>query len=525
QKMKATEPTNEDQQLKIKQQIYEQSLRNAVPLSEIENKARCLFTAIDQDKSNSIDADEMAAFLKTNGIFLDRSSFQSFIKRYDSDNDGSINWSEFWTLIREQENQIRSVFMEMDADRSGTLDEEESLAALHRFGIPATKAQVQDWIKQISQPGTGRVTYKEWYNYLHTQQFFGEKLSHISLGELWEDWKIRRASGIIIDGNGTLLISEYDNIPWSHPKWKYMAGGAIAASLSRTLTAPLDRLRCLLQVQTMKHAMSTNPLDMKSSWQMLKEMGSNSNDGIYSRIRGYYRGNLMAVAKIAPEIAIRNFFFEHLKGLFVKLDPESNKTMDLEWHERFISIGVSSVAAAATLYPFEYLKTSLQMTKRERTVSEILRAEIKCKAGWRHMFTGLSPSLIRVAGDVSVYETFKKIHYERNKAHEDPTKRYPSVVELLGMGSLACGVAQTVSYPLLFVRTIIQAQACKEIAPGGIKFVPYKGTMDAFRQIIKREGVRGLYTGWSINLLKTVPTVTTTFVAYDLLKRQMGIYY
>ncbi|KAL0481243.1 calcium-binding mitochondrial carrier protein [Acrasis kona] len=514
------------------QEKYEDKLRNSVPLSEVEKKARNMFLAIDKDKDHSIGVGDMALYLRENGIFFSRSDFQAFMRRYDRDNSGSLDWLEFWEFVKEQENQIRRVFMQIDVNKSGELEENEFFTALHRLGIPATRAQVHEWTSQISHdPQKRTITYLEWYEYLHTHQFFGESLAHISLDELWEDWKIRKATSIIIDVDDEILLEDDDDEPfnWTHPKWKYMVGGAIAASISRTLTAPLDRLRCLLQVQTMKHAMSTmdsKDFKFKTSWEILKEMGATSTGEKWTtRLKGYYRGNLIAVAKIAPEIAIRNFFFEHLKGAFVKLDPETDKTMDLEWRHRFIAISASAVAAQALLYPLEYIKTALQMSHKQRTVNDIIQAEYQCKMGLRHMFKGLSPSLIRVAGDISVYETLKKIHYERNKAHEDPENRYPSVGELLVMGSMACAVAQSVSYPLLFVRTVMQAQACKDVKPGGKPIVPFNGTIDAFKQIIKREGVRGLYTGWGVNLLKTVPSVTTTFVAYDLLKRSMGIYY
>jgi solute carrier family 25 phosphate transporter 23/24/25/41 len=522
---------------KRQQVFYEERLRNIVPYVEIEERARNLFRAIDRNGDHHICAEDMAKYLKANGIFFSRKDFRAFMKQYDHNSTGSLDWLEFWHFVKDQENHIRRVFRELDSNLTGELEDHEFLEALHRLGIPATKSQVQEFITQFSHDHSKKITYAEWYEFLHTNQFFGGDLSHINFGALWEDLKHRRSSSIIIDVDDDLLLpesdesEEYENYPPSHPKWKYMIGGGIAASISRTLTAPLDRLRCLLQLQTMKHAMTVAGSDQfrwRSSWQILRDMGGPAGNMPWmKRIHGYYRGNMMAVAKVAPEIAIRNFIYEHLKSLIVKISPDSKASMELQWYQRFIAVNLSAVSAQALLYPFEYIKTALQMSgdsMRSLSVPEIIRAELRSKMGWRHMWTGLSPSLIRVAGDISIYETFKKIHYEKNKAHEDPERRYPSVPELLLMGSCASAVAQTVTFPLLFVRTALQAQSALSVHQS-TPIVAYKGTMDAFRQIVKREGVRGLYTGWGVNLFKTVPTVTTTFVAYELVKRQMGIYY
>jgi Ca2+-binding EF-hand superfamily protein len=81
-------------------QLYEERLRTLVPLSEIEARARNLFLTIDSDKDHSIDAEDMANYLKANGIFFNRKDFQDFMKRYDTNNSGSLDWLEYVILVQ-----------------------------------------------------------------------------------------------------------------------------------------------------------------------------------------------------------------------------------------------------------------------------------------------------------------------------------------------------------------------------------------------------------------------------------------
>lgn len=46
---------------------------------------------------------------------------------------------------------------------------------------------------------------------------------------------------------------------------------------------------------------------------------------------------------------------------------------------------------------------------------------------------------------------------------------------------------------------------------------------DLFRNIVTREGVAGLYRGISPNLLKVIPAVTVSFVAYEYTRIFLGV--
>lgn len=52
---------------------------------------------------------------------------------------------------------------------------------------------------------------------------------------------------------------------------------------------------------------------------------------------------------------------------------------------------------------------------------------------------------------------------------------------------------------------------------------PKLSMTDLFRNIVTREGVAGLYRGISPNLLKVIPAVTVSFVAYEYTRIFLGV--
>ena len=51
----------------------------------------------------------------------------------------------------------------------------------------------------------------------------------------------------------------------------------------------------------------------------------------------------------------------------------------------------------------------------------------------------------------------------------------------------------------------------------------YTGYLDVFRQVIRQQGVRGLYCGIVPDYCKVVPGVAITFCVYELGKRMMAV--
>jgi len=68
---------------------------------------------------------------------------------------------------------------------------------------------------------------------------------------------------------------------------------------------------------------------------------------------------------------------------------------------------------------------------------------------------------------------------------------------------------------MTLIRTRLQADGI------GGKERKYKGITDPFRQILATDGVKGLYTGMGVNLIKSLPAITISFVVCDYLRRHL----
>jgi len=52
--------------------------------------------------------------------------------------------------------------------------------------------------------------------------------------------------------------------------------------------------------------------------------------------------------------------------------------------------------------------------------------------------------------------------------------------------------------------------------------VLYTGTVQCIKEVVKAEGVRGVYAGLQANLIKLAPTGAITFMAVELVKDMAG---
>lgn len=128
--------------------------------------------------------------------------------------------------------------------------------------------------------------------------------------------------------------TELDTGTW----WRHLVAGALAGAVSRTATAPLDRLKVYLQVQASKQRISD------TFKYLLKEGGWFS----------LWRGNGINVIKIAPESAIKFMAYEQVKR-YIR-GQEQNRPMSI--FERFVGTYLLFTYIAFSLITFSFVTIS-----------------------------------------------------------------------------------------------------------------------------------------------------------------------
>lgn len=282
--------------------------------------------------------------------------------------------------------------------------------------------------------------------------------------------------------------------------WKHLASGAVAGAVSRTCTAPLDRLKVFLQVRGTEFASLSYCFK-----QLLKEGGYKS----------LWRGNGINVLKIAPETAIKFMAYEHAKRKI-----RGNSEVELTIWQRFIAGAFAGVVSQSVIYPMEVLKTRLVLGKTGdhngiiHCAKKILTAE-----GIRSFYRGFLPNMIGIvpyAGiDLAVYETLKRSYLRShiNDEHRKLPKTEAQAYVLLVCGTISSSCGQLLSYPLALIRTRLQATTVSDNSVSMSILI---------KQIYDREGLRGFYRGIVPNFMKVAPAVSISYVVYEKSRRALG---
>lgn len=290
--------------------------------------------------------------------------------------------------------------------------------------------------------------------------------------------------------------------PWREVKM-VLAGG-IAGVVSRSATAPIDRAKMLMMVE------SSKKMTMASAFTRMRSEGGGW--------RQYFKGNGANCLKVGPEMACKLAVNDELKRHYRRwvVDHQEDRDELYAW-ERLMIGGVSGVLGQLLIYPMEVVKVRLAVSPNGTYtgVWDVLRKVWgPPNGGFRPLYRGLVPSLVGIfpyAGvDIMLFEIFKG----RLVEHFDD--EVPGLALFMAGAGASTG-AQFISYPFALIRTRMQAQG------GLLGAEKYKGMWDAFAVTIRDEGMKGLFKGLTPNMLKLAPAAAVSWWTFERVKKSLGI--
>ncbi|KAK7380698.1 hypothetical protein VNO78_33213 [Psophocarpus tetragonolobus] len=409
---------------------------------------------------------------------------KDLLSAWDSNNDGRVDYEEFKRYMDEKEVELYRIFQAIDVEHSGCISHHELFHALVRAGIQIGDEELARFVDRVDKDHNGVITFGEWRDFLllYPHEATIENIYHY----------LERVCLVDI-GQQTVIpggISKHIHAS------SYLIAGGVAGAASRTTTAPLDRLKVMLQVQTTQaHIIPA----VKNIW---KEGG----------FSGFFRGNGLNVLKVAPESAIRFYTYEMLKTFIVNAKGEGAKA-DVGTMGRLAAGGMAGAVAQTAIYPLDLVKTRIQTYAcgggRFPSLGTLSK-DIWVQEGPRAFYKGLIPSVLGIipyAGiDLAAYETLKDMS-KKYILHDEE----PGPLIQLGCGTVSGALGATFVYPLQVVRTRMQAQRA------------YMGMAEVFRRTFKHEGFRGFYKGLFPNLLKVVPSASITYLVYENMKKGLDL--
>ncbi|KAH8677520.1 mitochondrial carrier domain-containing protein [Xylariales sp. PMI_506] len=344
----------------------------------------------------------------------------------------------------------------------------------------------------------------------------------------------RDSEAEIETGLSDVAEKEEDSLISYLPDLGYFVAGAVAGGISRTATAPLDRLKVYLLINTKNTPHSA--LDAAKSGQPLVAVQNAGRSFInaYKELlkcggwKGLWAGNGLNVIKIMPETAIRFGAYEAAKKTLARLEGHGD-IHHINPYSKFVAGGVAGMTAQFVVYPLDTFKFRLQSEYVDggsrgitllRQIFSKMRAEGGIPAYYRGVTMGLIGMFPYSAIDMGTFE-FLKTRWVTYKAkslgiHEEDAQ--PSSLATGIMGATSGAFGASVVYPLNVLRTRLQTQ--------GTAMHParYTGIVDVARKTIKNEGWRGLYKGLMPNLLKVAPALSITWMVYEKAKTVMQLH-
>ncbi|KAL4866065.1 hypothetical protein BDV12DRAFT_173417 [Aspergillus spectabilis] len=142
--------------------------------------------------------------------------------------------------------------------------------------------------------------------------------------------------------------------------------------------------------------------------------------------------------------------------------------------------------------------------------------------GWRSLFRGLGPSLTGVVPATAIkfyaYGNCKRLYPELFGLDKDATSTHALSAATAGL------VTGTATNPIWLVKTRLQLDKSHLNSDGSIRPPQYRNSFDCVKQVVKQEGIKGLYRGLMASYLGIIET-TLHLASYERIKVMVARHY
>lgn len=291
--------------------------------------------------------------------------------------------------------------------------------------------------------------------------------------------------------------------------------GGVSGAVSKTLTAPIERVKLLIQTQ------DANPKIRSGEVPRYTGIG-NCFSRVYSEqgMSAFWRGNFTNCIRYFPTQAFNLSFKDSIKKLFPKkYNPKTEFTMF--FLTNMASGGLAAAGSLCIVYPLDYARTRLASDvgggkKTFNGLGDCLKKTAGGPGGFFALYAGFGVSLMGIIPyrgfQLGAFDTLVGLNpYKSDKG-------ILGIVSTFGAAQSAIIAGAAISYPFDTVRRRLQMQAEKPVEEH-----VYKGTMDCLKKIAAEEGVGpGLYKGFIANALRSVGGAMV-LVLYDRAKLAFGL--
>lgn len=235
--------------------------------------------------------------------------------------------------------------------------------------------------------------------------------------------------------------------------------------------------------------------------------------------RGLYKGMGAPLATVAAFNAVLFTVRGQMEALV-----RSQPGQPLSVNQQVVCGAGAGVAVSFLACPTELIKCRLQAQSALAVAGsssvavkyggpmDVARHVIRSEGGVRGLFKGLVPTMAReIPGNAAMFGVYQALKQYFAGAQDTSGLGRGS---LIVAGGLAGAAFWLLVYPTDVVKSVIQVDDFKN--------PKFSGSADAFRKILRSEGVSGLYKGFGPAMARSVPANAACFLAYEVTRASLG---
>jgi len=291
-----------------------------------------------------------------------------------------------------------------------------------------------------------------------------------------------------------------------------LAVGGISGAVAKTLMAPIERVKILMQTQ------DSNPKILSG-----EEKRYSSLIDCFKRVnaeqgpRAFWRGNLVNCLRYAPQQGSALAFNDTIRALTPKFDP--HKEVVMATAVSLMSGGMAGAAANTICYPFDFARTRLASDvgsgkKMFNGILDCIGKTLKSQGimglyrGWAVTCAG---AFVYRGGQLGLFSQIMAMN-----PYKDDKGPFGLFITFCAATAGRTAV-MPFNYPFDTVRRRLMLESEK---PAESRL--YSGGIDCFFKVLKAEGLVGMYKGMVPELFRGVGG-SVVLVAYDRIKLVLGI--
>jgi len=293
---------------------------------------------------------------------------------------------------------------------------------------------------------------------------------------------------------------------------KDFAAGGISGAIAKTCTAPIERVKLIIQTQ------DANPKIISGEVPRYTGIG-NCFTRVYSEqgLGAFWRGNGVNVLRYFPTQAFNFAFKDTIKGFFPKYSPKEN--FGAFFAVNMASGGLAGAGSLTIVYPLDYARTRLasDVGSGKKQFEGLLDCLKKTAAGPKGVLSLYNGFGVSVMGIIPFRGTYFGVNDTLNGLNPYQQERgVRGLASKFACAQTAAICAAYVSYPFDTVRRRLQMQSDKPVD----QWI-YKNSLDCFRKIAAEEGPAAFFKGAGANALRTLGSALV-LVMYGEIKAMLA---